>query len=206
MPSFDSLEWPLPGMLTTETFSAKMRSDFRTSMKPTTGSRQTHLQWFLPIFVMVDLFSCASNIHKSKTQFAFKDVTEELMSSLMDKGWRETVTDGGDGGDIIKCVVDLASIVFKFHIGRSTLYTNFQYNRECYIHESGWLPMDQVGTVIVVTIVCEYENWCCEIEVGKDWQLPSLRQEIEVKLGGDCPRDFSMWILQDGHTPLKVKY
>jgi hypothetical protein len=84
--SFDDPMWPLPDMLTTATFRAKLRSDFIASMKPNTGSRQTHLQWVMPITVMVDLFSCAQTIHRSKTLFVFKAVTEKLMSSLMDKG------------------------------------------------------------------------------------------------------------------------
>ena len=71
LPNFDDPMWPLPDMLKTETFRAKLCSDFNASMKPNTGSRQTHLQWIMPITVMVDLISCAHAIHRSKTLFVF---------------------------------------------------------------------------------------------------------------------------------------
>ena len=67
LPSFDDPLWPLPDMATTESIRAKMRFDFLTSMKPNTRSRQTQLQWFMPITVMVDLFSCAENMQKTST-------------------------------------------------------------------------------------------------------------------------------------------
>ncbi|KAG0594895.1 hypothetical protein M758_UG120200 [Ceratodon purpureus] len=71
LPSFDDPMWPLPDMLTMETFRAKLCSDFISSMKPNTGIRQTHLHWVMPITVMVDLFSCAQSIHRYKTLFVF---------------------------------------------------------------------------------------------------------------------------------------
>lgn len=201
LPNFDDPMWPLPDMLTTETFRAKLRSDFIASMKPNTGSRQTHLQWIMPITVMVDLFSCAQTIHRSKTLFVFKAVTEELMSSLMDKGWNSKVT---MGGDVVRCTIDPATITFRYHIVRSTLYTNFQFNRERLLVETGWQPIDQVSHVDVVTVKCEYEDWRSEVEVGRDWQLTNLREEIIVALGDDCPSEFTLWILNDGHPPQKV--
>ena len=122
LPSFDDPLWPLPDMATTESFRAKMRSDFLTSMKPNIGSRQTNLQWFMPITVMVDLFSCTENMQKASTLFVFKNMTQELKSSLMDSGWDTKYT---KGADTIRCQVDWATLVFKYHIGRCVLYTNF---------------------------------------------------------------------------------
>ncbi|KAG0596266.1 hypothetical protein M758_UG238500 [Ceratodon purpureus] len=201
LPSFDDPMWPLRDMLTTETFRAKLRCDFISSMKPNTGSRQTHLQWVMPITVMVDLFSCAQSIHRCKTLFFFKGVTEELMSSLMDKGWNSKVT---MGGDVVRCTIDPATIMFRYHIVRSTLYTNFQFNRERFLVETGWQPIDQVSHVDVVTVKCEYEDMRSKVEVGRDWQLTNLREEIDIPLGADYPSEFTLWILNDGHPPHKV--
>ena len=114
---------------------------------------------------MVDLFSCAQTIHRSKTLFVFKAVTEELMSSLMDKGWNSKVT---MGGHVVQCTIDLATITFRYHIVRSTLYTNFQFNRERLLVETGWQSIDQVSHVDVVTVNCEYEEGRSEVEVGRD--------------------------------------
>lgn len=199
--SFEDPAWPLPDMLTTESFRAKMRLDFLASMKPSTGSKQTHLQWFMPIIVMVDLFSSASSIHKTKTLFVFKNATHELMLSVMDSGWDSKVT---EGGDVVRCTVDLQSITFRFHIARSILYTNFQFNRERYLTTTGWQPIDQVGRVDIVTVSCEYGDWKSEIEVGRDWQLTNLRQEVIIAIGADCPDEFVLWILDGEHAPQKV--
>lgn len=123
------------------------------------------------------------------------------MSSLMDKGWNSKVT---MGGDVVRCTIDPATITFRYHIVRSTLYTNFQFNRERLLVETGWQPIDQVSHVDVVTVNCEYEDWRFEVEVGRDWQLTNLREEIIIALGDDCPSEFTLWILNDGHPPQKV--
>ena len=124
------------------------------------------------------------------------------MSSLMDKGWNSKVT---MGGDVVQCTIDPATIMFRFHIVRSTLYTNFQFNRERHLAETGWQLIDQVGHVDIVTVNCEYKDWRSKVEVGWDWQLTNLCQETIIALGADCPSEFTMWILNDGHPPQKVQ-
>jgi len=49
LPGFDDPEWPLPDMSTSEHFRFCLRRDFLLSMRPTTASRSTHLQWSMPI-------------------------------------------------------------------------------------------------------------------------------------------------------------
>jgi len=140
LPNFNDPSWPLPNMATSEAFRARLRSDFQSSMKHSTGNRQTHISWFIPIAVMIDLFSIASSIHKTRTLWIFKDLSEELFNSLMDKGWDVKVVHGADE---VQCVVDHESVLFKFHIGRSTLYTNFQYNRMRLMDGNVWTSIDQ---------------------------------------------------------------
>jgi len=126
LPDFDSPQWLLSDIGTSEAFRAKFRRDFLFEMKPNTGSRVTHLQWFVPVGVFVDLFAAAHVVHRTATFFVFKNPSDDLLSSLMDSGWHEKVT-VGEGG--IRCSVEKSSIIFRYHVGRSTLYCNFQFNR-----------------------------------------------------------------------------
>jgi len=104
LPAFDDPTWPVPDMASSEAFRAKLRFDFQTSMKPTTGSRATHLQWFMPIGILVDLFAPGSNcMHKTPTMFVWRSLSKPLIESLMDSGWDEKVTIGLDA---IRCIVD----------------------------------------------------------------------------------------------------
>jgi hypothetical protein len=83
---FSDPDWPLPDMATIEAIQAQLRGEFLASMKASTGSKATHLTWFMPIRVMVDLFAAASSIHKTRTLFVFKTITSQLCKSLMDEG------------------------------------------------------------------------------------------------------------------------
>jgi len=72
-------------MTTSEAFQAKLRFDFWIAMKPNIGSKQTHLSWFMPIGVFIDLLSVArDNMHKTPTMLFFRNVSDDLCSSLMD--------------------------------------------------------------------------------------------------------------------------
>ena len=90
-----------------------MRTDFLQSMRFSTGSKQTHLQRWMPIRVLVDLFSDASNIHRTTILVVIKDVSEKLLSSLMDCGWDTKMT---IGDDIIMCLANILSIIFESYI------------------------------------------------------------------------------------------
>jgi len=57
LPSFDSLDWPLFDMATSEEYRFCMRADFLSAMRSNIGSRAMNLQWFMPIHIMVDFFS-----------------------------------------------------------------------------------------------------------------------------------------------------
>ena len=105
---------------------------------------------------------------------------------------------------MVRCTINLQSITFRFHIARSILYTNFQFNRERYLTTTRWQPIDQVGWVDIVTVSCEYGDWKSKIEVGRDWQLTNLRQEVIIAIGVDCPDEFVLWILDGEHAPQKV--
>jgi len=156
----------------------------------------------MPIAVMVDLFAAANNIHRTPTLFVFKDISDELFDSLMDKGWNEAIILGVDE---IKCIIAPCSVLFKYHIGRSMLYANFQFNRLRLKHGGVWEQIDQQETIQIVMIQCVMGAWHQEIEVGHNWPLTSVRLEIEIALGCIAPEDFSMSIIQEGQTTIKVQ-
>ncbi len=201
LPTLDSPEWPLPDMWTTESFRARFRQDFRSAMKATVGSRATHIQWFLPVHVMVDLFS-GTTFHRTPTLFVFKNLDEDSFDSVMDKGWDSKVC---LGADIIKCIIHRSTVIFRYHIGRSTLYANYQYNRQRLIHGSDWEPLEQIQADSMVKINCEVHNGeSFELEVGSKWTLTSIRQEIIIALGHDAQEEFSMCIVDGGHIRERV--
>ena len=205
LPSFDSPDWPLPDMVTTEAFRAQMRHGFWSSIKPTVGSRSTHIQWFIPIHVVVDLFLLA-NWHRTPTLFVFKNLNKQSFKSLMDDGWDTKIT---VGSDIVKCIVDQTSLVFRYHIGRSILYVNFQYNRLRLLPGSVWENLEEVQVQDdMVKLVCHMVNRqppLLELEVGSHWTLSSVRQEIIIALGDQENIDkFSIHVLEGGQFQEKV--
>jgi len=105
-------------MCTSKAFKAKLYEDFLMSTKTSTSSRVKYLNWFMPIGVMVDLFECVPTICKTLILFVLKDISNKVFDSLMDQGWHEKVV---VGYDVIKCLVDQTSVLFKYHIGQSTL-------------------------------------------------------------------------------------
>ena len=192
LPSFDSPEWPLPDMSTTESFRAKLRQDFHSSMRPTTGSKQTHLCWFMPIGVFVDLFFIGSNMHRTKTMFVYKHASDELCASLMDSGWDSKVT---FGADVLKTIVARDSLKFRYHISRSTLYANFVYNRHKMLRDNTWEALDQYEHVQTVSLHCEMGDIQQELEVGMSWTVHEVRQEMLIHFGAALNSDFDIWIV-----------
>ena len=84
--SFEDLAWLLPDMHCSEAFRAKFYADFKGVTKASTGSSMGHLQWFLPMHVMVDLFHVAQNLRRTPTMVVVSGPYEDLFSSLMDSG------------------------------------------------------------------------------------------------------------------------
>lgn len=200
LPSFNSTDWPLPDMSTTEAFRARLRLDFQNAMRPTTGSSQTHLSWFMPICVFIDLFAAAHTFQRTPTMWIFKEVSDQLCQSLMDGGWDSKVT---FGADVIKCMVAKPSLIFRFHIARSTLYARFVYNRQRRVSLSEWVDLDQHMPTVMVTVRCEMEDRQYDLEVGLTWSLADIRQEVAVQFGMEENTIYCLWIV-DGRTDIKI--
>ena len=58
------------------------------------------------------------------------------------------------GEDVVKCIVIRPSIVFKYHIGRQTLYTNFHYGRFQGAANGTWLAIEHEVNVDMVSVQC----------------------------------------------------
>jgi len=68
-----------------------------------------------------------------------------------------------------------------------------------------WEQIDQSETIKIVMIQCVMDAWHQEIEVGQNRPLTSIRSEIEIALGSTALEDFSMSIIQEGQTTIKVQ-
>lgn len=195
LPRFDDPEWPLPDMSTSEHFRFCLRRDFLQSMRPSTGSRSTHLQWSMPIHVMVDLFSSIA-YRKTRLFFVFHNISEECFTSLMD-GWDVKYI---SSADIMKCVVSKATVIFKYHIARSTLYVTFEYNRLRLQQGMDWQEIDQVESFTTVKVHCELPNEQNKLvlEVGSTWTLLNIRNEVSIHVGtSDLFHNFNFYIVDD---------
>jgi len=83
--------------------------------------------------------------------FVFKHISNEFFALLMDKRWNEAIILEANE---IKCITDPLSVLFKYHIDRSILYANFQFNRWRLKHGGLWKQIDQHEPVRVVTVEC----------------------------------------------------
>jgi hypothetical protein len=205
LPGFNDVEWPLPDMHTSEAFRTKLTLDFANAMKATTGSSFVHHQWFMPIHVMVDLFAVAADsIRRTPTLFVLSSPSEALLSSLMNPGWNEKFH---IGQDVIKCVANRTSIVFRYHVGRQTLYTRFMYTRYRGAANSQWEALDHLPEEVMVEVSCMFRgNLLPTFEVGKGWPVSHLRHEIAMALGDDVPGQYNLVLIEaNGVREKKVR-
>ena len=161
LPPFDDPAWPLPDMHCSEAFRAKFYSDFKGVTKARTGSSMGHLQWFLPMHVMVDLFYVAQNLRQTPTMVVVNGPYEELFSSLMDPGWDSK---SHCGKDIINCMV--AKHTAKFRRGQ---YVSLGC---AYLQQLVTTHIDQVHNEVMVEVKLVFgDQEIGTIEVGKTWPV-----------------------------------
>ena len=86
LPTLEDHDWPIPNMITTESYKSRLHYDFLSSMRLGTASKSTHIKWFMPPHVMVDLFSGAT-VHRTPLLFVFKNLTQTSFDSVLDEGW-----------------------------------------------------------------------------------------------------------------------
>ena len=204
LPELTDPQWPLPDMHSSEAFRRKLAIDIAAAMKGGTGSSAGHVQLFIPVHVMADLFACVDSTRRTTTMYIFNSPFAELLASLMDSGWDEKYE---AGQDVIKCVVSHASIGFRYHIGRQTLYINFQYVRYRAAEGQTWVAIDQAGIVEMMLVTVMYAGQELPmIEVGRSWPVSHLRDEISILLPRDTvPEEYDLVIERLGHRDCKVR-
>jgi len=206
LPRFSSPSWSLPDMMTSEVFRAKMRLDFRGALKPSTGSRRSHLQWFMPLHVFVDLFASAPTRTRTPTLYTIRDIDDVVFGDLMDAGWDQKTT---DCTDVIRCTVNHPSVWFRFHIARQTLYANFYFVREKWVAPRDWMLMEQDVSARLVAIKCDVINNIEPPEqltftVGEDWPISHLRHEVQIAMGPNAPVDFKFIVSEPRQPDKKI--
>ena len=204
LPELTDSDWPLPDMHTSELFRRKLAVDIAAAMKAGTGSSAVHVQWFMPIHIMVDLFACADTIRRTKSMYIFNNPSAKLLCSLMDAGWDVKYV---KGRDVLKCMVSHNSMRFRYHLGRQMLYVNFQYVRYRCAEGQTWIAIDQAVVVEMVrTSVVFGDTVLPEIEVGRTWPVSHIRNEISIMLSKDSlPEEYDLVIQRPGHPDSKVR-
>lgn len=86
----------------------------------------------------------------------------------------------------------------RYHVGRSTLYTNFKYGRERLGQDGvSWQQIDQVQEEDLVVLRCFFAGvTVARFEVGKTWPLSHIRREVCITLGDVVPEDFRFRVCQ----------
>jgi hypothetical protein len=85
LPNLNDPDWQLPDIRTNEAFRAKLRTDFQECTKVTIGSWMGHLQWFIPIHVLIDLIGVFENVRRTPTHMDTIFVTNKTL--LTDTTW-----------------------------------------------------------------------------------------------------------------------
>lgn len=98
---------------------------------------------------------------------------------------------------VSKCQIHFSSPCGRYHIGRQTLYVNFNFTREKMVGRE-WIAMDEDPHVQLVLLRCVVIDSDPHIEmefnVGKDWPLLHLRQEVQIAMGTDAPTEFTFFV------------
>lgn len=185
LPHFLREEWVPPDSTIAESFRSKFFMDIQNCMKCSTGSKTNRLYWYLPFAIFVDFFA-RCNVRKTATMFIAKDLTDEIISELLDDHW-DVKTDGN-----IQCRANKSSMIFRYHIEKQMLSFMFYYRR--WIRDNNeWKALDQDFTVNhqeqMQIEVKQNEVVIATIEVEEDWSLKYIRSELTM-LQFDIPQSY----------------
>jgi hypothetical protein len=96
-------------------------------------------------------------------------------------------------------------MLYRYHVGRQTLYTNFHFTRARNVDDN-WEDMDQGGACELVQVRCVMENFIDTVfVVGKHWPLSTLRQELSIALDMAAPEEYTLFVAMDSVADIKVK-
>ena len=144
-------------MTTSESFKGGMHNDFLGSMKPNTSSTIIHLQWWMLIHVMVNLFSSLPNIQNTPNWFVFWATNNYIIWAF--DGWRVGYKGHSNSPMLLSVqLINEKKMVFCYHIAQSMLYSTFQYNRLHSILGFEWEAMIWAQSIVNVKVLCELGN------------------------------------------------
>lgn len=188
LPNFqDNVWWIAVNDNIIKCFRSKLYNDVQKSLKTSTGSRNVHLSWFVPMSLFVSSFS-NTEVHRTPTLFVCKNLSDDFLFKFMDKGWdiRSTAD--------ISCRIKHSSISFRYSIEKQMLSMVFHYQR-WKEHNGTWAPLDQdldsIGHTDRICIdIMANGDLLTTIEVEQDWTLFYIRTELTL-LQQDIPEYFN---------------
>ena len=177
-PSFHSLEWPVPDDWSLLSFKQNMVSNIQASLKFAKASRSVGLSWYCPIHVFVHLFRTLP-IKPKPTMFLCKDVTYEILDTLLGEGWG--VVEGVHDGDTYRCNVGKSGISLRYLKNRATLYIRYFYERWMY-KRGNWVPLqvtqaDVEAFDVVITMPDDVPE---SVHVTNQWTLANIREHFMI--------------------------
>lgn len=181
LPTWGSLDWPIPHGSITESYRAKLFAEVARSLKPGSVTRIVKISICMPIGVFVELFS-KLQIKVSKTMLSFKVREEDELQGFLDAGW-----DRSNSQHVI-CEVNHKSISIKYMIASQNFIMSFAYKRKRYIggqlvsmdeDEDSIRPSNNVLEISVF----EGDSLLCMISLNESCTLTQLRHDINTETG-----------------------
>ena len=96
-------------------------------------------------------------------------------------------------------------MVFRYHVGRQTLYTNFNYGRFRGAANGTWNAIEHEVNVDMVFVQCMLLGKDLPIiEVDKSWPVSHLHHGIAITLGAEIPNEYKLVLVEPGRPNRKV--
>ena len=88
----------------------KIRIDVHNAMKPSTGSKDVHLSWFIPFNVFAQIFALCEATKKTKITYQMRSLDKCWMNKSLGDGWdvKKTILE-----DTIECKVTVPDVTFR---------------------------------------------------------------------------------------------
>ena len=126
--TFDSPEWPIPTIDTSEAYRYKIHKDVQKSLRGNVGNRQVRISIFMPLHVYIYLFS-NEIIRRTLTMLICKS---ETCLDFLEKNW-DIKNDAG-----IICKIVRESLICKYTLTTQNFAITFRYARHHFVR---WNPV-----------------------------------------------------------------
>ena len=127
LPSFLSIEWPLPCSNISESFRCKLFHEVQKGLKPNNRARYVTVKVNMPIEEFVDFFACCP-ISSKNTMLVCRNMDQETILQFLDEGWNRKHSNS------ILCEVDPGSVFAKYMIKSQNFIVSFFYRWFHFVH------------------------------------------------------------------------